>query len=454
MGVFGAMLTAVSGLRSQAFALENISGNIANSQTTGFKRVETSFVDLVPDLARRRELAGSVTAFSRGTNTIQGDLTTTSNPTHMALNGQGYFVVAERSDVVGGRPVFSSLDLYTRRGDFELDKDGFLVNGSGYYLKGNSIDPATGAVVGTSGGPIRIDSSQIPATKTDNIDYQANLPSYPATAQADPAVPQSELMLPAGFVVDPIASGTVTGQDQSLFLQRSIAGGSVTVYNEVGAPVNVQMRWAKTQGAAYGGTDTWQLFYQTNSQATGAQVGWERIGTYTFGTNGQMTSAPTVAIPALTVNGVTVGAVNLNTGATGLTQFADLNGSVQASSIRQDGYGAGVLERVAVSGEGSIVGTYSNGQVVPLAQLMIANFTADDALKRRDGGVFEQTLESGNPALGLNGSNIIGGALENSNTDIAEEFSKMIITQQAYSANTRVITTTQQMLQDVINIVR
>jgi flagellar hook protein FlgE len=108
MGIFGAMTTAVSGLRAQSYALENISGNIANSQTTGFKRLDTSFVDLIPELPYRHELAGSVTAFSKLTNTIQGDLQSTGVPTNMALNGEGYFIVQERVGTANNRPVFAA----------------------------------------------------------------------------------------------------------------------------------------------------------------------------------------------------------------------------------------------------------------------------------------------------------------------------------------------------------
>jgi len=100
------------------------------------------------------------------------------------------------------------------------------------------------------------------------------------------------------------------------------------------------------------------------------------------------------------------------------------------------------------------MGIYSNGQTVALAQIPIAQFPADSLLKRKDGGVFEETLESGQPIFTDGGRNVIGGTLEGSNADVADEFSKMIVTQQAYSANTRIITTAQQMLQDVMNIVR
>ena len=163
MGIFGAMTTAVSGLRAQAYSLENISGNIANSQTTGFKRVETSFVDLLPDMPYRKELAGSVTAFSRLTNTIQGDLQPTGISTHMAINGEGFFIVQERTGFQNNVPTFGGVDLYTRRGDFAIDKDGFLVNGAGLYLRGTSIDPVTGETLGTGNGMVKVSSETLGA---------------------------------------------------------------------------------------------------------------------------------------------------------------------------------------------------------------------------------------------------------------------------------------------------
>jgi flagellar hook protein FlgE len=456
MSVFNAMLTAVAGLRSQAFALVNISGNIANSQTTAFKRVDNSFVDLVPDAPFRREFAGSVGAFSRGTNTLQGDLQATNVNTHMALNGRGYFVVQERTGYANNQPVFGGVDYYTRRGDFTLDKDGYLTNGAGYYLKGTSIDPTTGQTSG-GGGIIQVSSAPIPARPTSEIAYEANLPSYPATSTAVSTTPQSELIDPADYTVNPLTTGTntVVANDQNVFLGQSIPGGSITVYNDVGAPVNVQMRWAKVSSSTYGNPDVWNMYYLENSNATGVQVAWRNIGTpITFNSSGQMTSAPTINIPALSVNGTSVGSVDIDFGATGLTQFADANGQAKTSVLTQDGYPSGMLDRISVTSDGRISGNYSNGQVLSIASISIAQFNADNALKRSDGGVYEQTLESGTPSLSGSGITVIGGSLEGANTDIAEEFSKMIITQQAYSANTRVVTTAQQMLSDVINIVR
>src|SRR3954468_9564109 len=149
MGIFGALNTAVTGMRAQSFALENISGNIANSQTTAFKRMDTSFVDMIPDAAASQQLAGSVTSHSRMTNTVQGDVQSSSIGTFMAINGDGFFVVSKPSSFVDNQPVFGGIDNYTRRGDFQPDKSGFLVNGAGYYLMGIPIDGTTGNLVGS-----------------------------------------------------------------------------------------------------------------------------------------------------------------------------------------------------------------------------------------------------------------------------------------------------------------
>ena len=149
MGIFGALTTAVTGLRAQSFALENISGNIANSQTTAFKRVDTSFLDLIPDNPPSKQLAGTVAATARATNTVQGDFQSASIGTFMAINGDGFFVVQKPSSFTDGRPTFDGSDLYTRRGDFQTDKDGFLVNGAGYYLMGIPVDAKTGNLAGS-----------------------------------------------------------------------------------------------------------------------------------------------------------------------------------------------------------------------------------------------------------------------------------------------------------------
>jgi len=457
MGIFGALTTAVTGLRAQSMALENISGNIANSQTTAFKREDTSFEDLIPDDTASKQLAGNVTASSRSTNGVQGDIQNASVGTYMAINGQGFFVVEKPTSFVDNQPVFGGSDLYTRRGDFSTDKNGFLVNGAGYYLMGIPVDPNTGNLVGSVPTLLKFDSGFLPAQPTTTIQYQANLASYPLTPGHDTNVPKSELLDPTNYTVDPTVAGTgtVVANDEPQFLQDSVSGGAITAYDVSGSPVNVQLRWAKIDSSKYGGTDTWNLFYQTDSTATGGATAWQNAGVnYTFAANGQMSPAvPSVTLTGMTVDGVSLGNVTLQHGTTGLTQFADANGNVQVNSLQQNGFPAGVLQSVSVSDKGRVVGTYSNSRTIDLAQITLANFNGVDGLKRIDGGAFVATDDSGPPTYNASGQ-IVGSSLEGSNTDIADEFTKLIVTQQAYSANTRVITTSNQMVQDLLNMLR
>ncbi len=460
MGVFSALTTAVTGLQAQSYALENISGNIANSRTAGFKRVDTSFADLVPDSALNREVSGTVAAFSRSTNTSQGDLLSTRIDTNVAINGDGFFVVDSRQSGLGANTQFSNSNLYTRRGDFDFDANGYLVNGAGYYLKGLKIDAVTGQTVGTQPEVIRITKEQFPAKATTSIEYRANIPSYPQTTEASSSVANSELLDFTDFPgadprATPTGTGTVVGSDVTTFLRQSIAGGSVTVYDSLGKATSVEMRWAKVDSVANGGTDTWNLFIAENTGATGAAVAYRNSNqAVTFDSTGKLTSSASIALPTMTIGGSTITGISLTTGGTGLTQNGDVSGQIDARSIRQDGYTAGTLDRVAVSTNGQVVGTFSNGQVVPLAQLAVARFNAGNSLKRLDGGAFAETIESGTPIVGLGTSQLIGGNVEQSNTDIADEFSKMIVTQQAYSANTKIITTAQEMLRSVFDIIR
>jgi flagellar hook protein FlgE len=304
---------------------------------------------------------------------------------------------------------------------------------------------------------LQFNNDFIPASATSQIQYRANLPSYPLTAAHDSTVPGSELLNTTGFAADPLAAGagTVLGVDATAFVQQTISGGSVTAYDSQGLPVNVQIRWAKTDSASTGGTDTWEMFYQSNANAGAADVAWQNAGqTYTFDANGKLSPPVTnVTLTGLTVNGNTIGDVTLLHGNDGLTQYSDRNGTVQVSVLQQNGYPAGNLQSLAVSDEGRLVGTYSNGRTIDLADITLARFNGTDYLKRVDGGAFMATPESGAALYGATGS-IKGESLEGSNTDIADEFTKLIVTQQAYSANTRVISTSNDMVQDLLNMLR
>ena len=454
MGIYGALATAVSGLQAQSFALENISGNIANSQTTAFKRTDTDFVDMIAEAAVRRQTSGAVQAYSVATNDVRGDIIASTTDTHMALNNTSFFVVDQKVGTNDGNAIFGGTNYYARRGDFQVDASGYLVNGSGYYLKGLPIDATTGNISGSVPEVIKIDNSFLPASATKSISYKLNLPQIPQTTSYDAAVANSELLKVSDYATDPtLATGVVSATDSTTFLSQSISGGAITVYSASGAPVNVQMRWAKTANSP---SDTWNMFYLTDSNATGAATKWKNSGqSYVFAADGSLSPAvPTVTIPSVSVNGVSLGNLDLKHGSTGVTQFDDANGTAQVTELAQDGFAAGEFVSVSLNNNGRIVAKYSNGQSVERAQIVTADFNAANQLKKLDGGIYASTSESGEAIIDNDGKGIQGASLEASNTDISEEFTRLIVTQQAYAAGTRIVTTSDKMLQEALNMVR
>jgi flagellar hook protein FlgE len=459
MGLFDALTSAVSGLQAQAYAMQNISGNIANSQTIAYKGINTSFEDLIAgNGVASQQLAGGVIPSSYATNTLQGAIQTATSGTNMAINGDGYFSVEAPTSFNGNTPVFGGTGAYTRRGDFELDANGYLVNGAGYYLEGSMIDQTTGNPSGTV-GPLQFTNNFLAASPTTTVNYGINLPSTPVTTAYSSSVANSELLDPSDFTTshDPTVAGTgkVIGSDASTFVNESIDGGTVTAYDATGTPANLTLRWAKTDSVANGGTDTWELFYQVNSSATGTATAWQNAGIdFKFDASGQLTPAiGSVALSSVTVNGVSLGNLTLNTPTGNVTQFASTSGQATVNTMKANGYAAGQLQAIALGSNGMVTGTFTNGQNVNLAQIPLVHFNSPDNLTSLTGGAYQATDASGAALAGATGQ-IVGQSLEGSNTDIATEFTKLIVTQQAYSANTKVITTANEMSQDLLNVIR
>jgi flagellar hook protein FlgE len=604
MGIFDALNTAVGGLQAQSFALQNISGNIANASTTGYKGINTSFEDLIPDATTpNKQVAGGVTAFAQATITTQGTVSSTTVATNMAINGDGFFSVQQPTGISDNVPSFTGVTDYTRRGDFQVNANGNLVNGAGYYLMGVTVDAQTGNPLGNVPQVLKFQNNFIPAQATTAIQYAANLPTVPVTTASPGALTGSITaaggLNPADFSQNPEVAGTpatpfgdatvtgaaalnqaatpgpitaattlsgtapsdslthpfvagdtitvdgtvltfvasgatgnqlnvtdtvgtllakigtitgvtptidattgaitlhtgvaqnlsvsssaagfgalgfattetaartgggtagtgfVVGNDVATFDNESISGGAVTVYNSAGTPINIQLRWAKTDSASLGSphVDNWNLFYQTDPGATGSQVGWVNAGqNFTFNSNGALSSptGSTIAIPGVTVGGQSLGTLALNISSGALTQFASAGGTATVGGITQNGFAAGQLQSVAINNSGLVVGTFSNGQNIDLASVTLSHFNGTNYLKALDGGAYAATDLSGPPITGASGT-ISGSSLEGSNTDIADEFTKLIVTQQAYSANTKVITTANDMVQSLLNVLR
>lgn len=578
MGLFGALTSAVSGLQAQAFAMQNISGNIANSQTIAYKGINTNFADLISGSgSASQQVAGGVVASSAATNSVQGAIQAATSATNMAINGDGYFTVQTPTGFSGTTPIFSGDQNYTRRGDFELNADGYLVNGAGFYLEGVLIDSTTGAPIGNVATPLKFQSNFLPASATTTVDYGLNLPATPKTSATNPLIANSNLLNGANFTQNPTlnalpntnavvtgtaaltmidasggaitfqingqtvtlatnggalsdghyqpadlvsaintqvggtanvnatlngsgylvitstaapgagdsvtvnnfssgnatqlgfpgatatangtnglpGTGQVIGSDAATFVNESIDGGSITVYDATGTPANLQFRWGKVDAVAAGGTDTWELFYEVNPNATGGQLAWQNAGTdFVFNSAGQL-SPPinSLTLSGVTIGGTVLGNLTLVTPNGSVTQFANSSGLSTVNNFKQNGYAAGQLDTIAIADNGTVTGTFSNGQNVALASIPLVHFNSPTNLKSLSGGAYEQTDASGVALSGATGQ-IVGSSLEQSNTDIATEFTKLIVTQQAYSANTKVITTSNQMSQDLLNIIR
>lgn len=436
MGILGAMQTAVSGMQAQAYALDNISGNIANSQTIGFKRIDTSFQDLVPDLALSTRLTGGVSAVSQTTNAVAGAFRTTGVTTNVAISGDGFFAVSKKNADATGTVSFSSSPFFTRRGDFRVDENNNLVNGAGQYLMGYAVDSASGVVKDGVVSTIQIPTTDLPPAATTSIKYEGNLP----------VVPSNE-MQSKGSLAASTAGATIAANGESSFLDKTISGGSLTIYDSSGTAMNLQMRWAKTSAGQ------WDLYYMSNSAATGTQAKWTSLGpSATFNTNGKLTSASTLSAN-FSIDKKTTGSP-ISIDISNLSQYGDTNGVFRQSNISQDGHSSASLSGMEIGNQGRIFAKYTNGMQVPVADIAIAHFNGEEALKRGDGGAYEISDQSGEPIYGLNGSSIMVGGVEGSNADISQEFTRMIATQQAYSANAKVITTAQEMMTEAVNVIR
>jgi flagellar hook protein FlgE len=660
MGIFDALTTAVAGLQAQSFALQNISGNIANSQTTGYKETDTSFQDLVAQASLNQQTTNGVLADSVATNTVQGTINSTQVSTDMAINGDGWFVVAQPTGFNDNAPTFSGVTDFTRAGDFQLNDNGNLVNSAGYYLMGIPVNATTGNPEGSVPQVLQFDNNFIPAQATTSISYQANLPSTPTSGMIVPsdfasspiagaeiigsgatlnpdavavgtgtvgsltdATTLSSLGIASGdkimigdgtntttytstgtdtvgdlvnainsgnagnatvtaslsggnlvltgnnftstvsvtgsgandasdlgfgasnstfpptnlltqglngktltvsvgggapqtitfgsaagdvatlgelqtavqgltgvvgsvdttngdislLATDPTATlavggtaspsvfgiqdansapgtGTVIGNDLTTFTNQSVDGGSITAYDSEGNPLNIQFRWAQVGSSS--GQSTWNLFYQTNSNATGTQSAWQNVGSnFIFNSSGQLTqpTSSVLTLPSLSVNGDTLPNVQINLGTNGLTQFANSSGSAQVTQIQQNGFAAGQLQSVAVDSQNRVVGSFTNGQTIPLAQITLATFNGEDSLQALNGSAYAATADSGPPIYGATGK-ITGSSLESSNVDISTQFSNLIVAQQAYSANARVMTTANQMIQSLLQVIQ
>lgn len=419
------MFSAISGLRNHQTMMDVVGNNIANVNTNGFKSSSTVFEDVLSQTFRG---AGLATATTGGTNPnviglgarvssiatsfSQGSLQRTGRSTDFAIQGDGFFVVQSET----GR-------TYTRAGSFAVDALGRITTNDGGFVQGWQAD------------------------QSGNLSTTA---------------PIGNITIPVGDLVPPVQTGLVRAGGN---LPANAAVGTVltnaaNVFDGQGNPISLRLEYTKT------GTDTWSVAARyvdgSNNLVPAPPAAGQAItnGTLAFNANGELTSGYNATIPAGFLPGFPAQAVTLNFGAADLggrlNQFGDI---ASVAILEQDGSSAGSLQSFTVSQEGLIVGTYTNGRTRAIGQLALATFSNPNGLTAAGGTSFTESVNSGLPQIGGAGGGagrglITSGTLEMSNTDLSQEFTNLIIAQRGFQANSRVITTSDELLQEVVNLKR
>jgi flagellar hook protein FlgE len=404
--------TALTGLNNYSYQLNLVGDNLANMNTVAFKGSTASFSELLAGLSGTGDngnpivmgLGSTLTGVQRSNS--QGTITATQNPTDVAINGNGYFVV-QTEDGMG----------YTRAGNFQMDKDDNLISADGFSVLGYV---AKDGVLDASSplAPISIERGMIiPAVATSNITVKGNLNCQTET------------------------DGTFSGP--------------VTIYDSLGAAHTVTLGFTKTDSG-------WDWTATIPGADTGAtdpvEIG---SGSIAFDDKGNLASDTTNG--ALSVSGLANGAADMDitfnlVDAEGNSNITGRAVDSSFSKTVQDGYAASMLSSISINSSGVINGITASGMSVVLAQLALASFPNEQGLQKFKGNTFVTFASSGEPSIGAAGTGgrglIAGSSLEQSNVDMAQEFVNLISAQRAYQANSRVITTSDELYQDSINLKR
>ena len=420
MSLSSALSSAVSGLNAQSIALSNISKNIANASTTAYKGSDTDFETMLAG-STGNDIAGGVLAKTVSNLSQLGQVASTTTPTNVALQTGGFFVVANSADATA-----SSFN-YTRDGSFAKDANGNLVNDAGDFLMGFATDASGQVIVANTSDlsnlqPINLNKIGGTAKATSVINFTANLP-------ADAAVG-------ASFT-------TSMPMDDSLGVSHTIG-----------------QTWKKTAA------NTWTLTLSpptvdgTNPSGAISPTSID----VSFDQNGVLSATNPDPI-ALSVTGLTTGAadsnITLNLGTIGktdgVTQFASTTSTIgiENPTSTNDGALYGQLTGVTIDDKGLVTAAFDNGVKLPVYQIPIATFPNPNGLTAVSGTTYSANQSAGNVGLEIPTSgDIASSALESSTTDIASEFNKMIVAQQAYSAASQVVTTVKSMFDTLTQAVR
>jgi len=405
----------VSGLNASASNLDVIGNNIANSGTIGFKSGSVQFSDVYA--GSRVGLGAEVAGVSQ--NFSAGAVQTSSRALDVAItNGDGLFRLASPGGEIA----------YSRSGQFNMDKSGFIVNSGGYQLTGYPVG-ANGAVAGTSPIPLQLPTAAMAPKATEKIAAQFNL--------------DSRSMAPTATPFDPSNSATYN------------YANAVTMFDSLGNSHELATFFVKTQPDAVAVPPVAQNTWKVYAAADGAVVNQgASISTLTFDDKGAM-NPPNQQMQVAGLdfaNGSTPMALTVDV--TGTTQFGNAN---EVNKLTQDGYTSGVMSSFAIEKNGTITGKYSNEQTQSLGKVVLSSFANPNGLKSLGGNLWTETAASGGPLTGSPGDGtklgaLTSGALEASNVDLTAELVNLIIAQRTYQANAQTVKTQDQVLQTLVNL--
>jgi len=387
-----ALYSAISGLRSHQTMLDVTGNNIANVNTTGFKASATQFQDTLSQLVKG---ASGPQAGAGGTNPAQIGLGVQVAAISTNFSQGSAQATGRATDMmISGNGFFvvqsGGEDLYTRAGSFSFDAGGRLVTPDGALVQGWT---AVNGAISTSAGSM------------------------------------GPIVLPQNTVAPAIAtsSATMTGNLPNDATTGTVVSRDVDVYDGMGSSRTVTMNMTRTAGG-------WSV-----TASDGTATGTDTLGF----TAGKLTSGATMAIGGVTVD------------FSGVTGYAGLTTVVAA---RQDGRQAGTLQAFSIAKDGSLVGSYSNGSTVPIAQLSMATFTNPQGLEKAGSSNYRSSINTGDVTIATAGSpgvgTLAGGSLEMSNVDLSQEFTNLIVAQRGFQANARIITTSDEILQELTNLKR
>ena len=431
MGIQSAMFSGVSGLNTNSQAMSLIGNNLANTNTLGFKGSRSVFSDL---LSSNVFGSGGMSQVGRGVGLSiidnifsQGTFETTSSDTDVAVEGAGFFVLKEEGNDTA---------YYSRAGAFRFDKSGYLVNPEGLRVQGKQFD--------------LINNTEL--SPADATDIQV------ANVGLIEANPTTELTfttnLDENSVVIPGGAAAVDPTDKSTYNYSA----SAQIFDSLGESHLVTVYWCQTDEIS----NSWEMAYTIDNVNTPLPI--PTVGTppevLQFDAKGKRVDADldgvpdefTVPIGPITwTNGADPSTIDLTMDTTQFDSESVVIGQ------KQNGYGAGELTNVAINGDGVVVASYSNGRQINISQLVLAKFQNPGGLKLAGANRYLAPAEVGTIRTGLPGpelGKVFTNSLEQSNVDMGQEFVKMITTQRGFQANSKIITTVDEMLSELINLKR